>query len=82
MSNHPILGVLGGLGQGIALDQWHMANQQNQLNQLAAQQMGGQYPSYIPTWNENVPVWSEGGYELWLGKPFMSVDFCQRCLFL
>jgi len=53
---------------------------QNQLNQQMQQMVGAAMP--IPTFNEHVPVWDEGGYEPWLGKPTHRTDYCQRCMFL
>jgi hypothetical protein len=65
------------------------ANLQAQTNaahmqNYSQQPLGGLGPfaQPLPTWNENVPLWSEGGYEAWLGKPAHSVAYCQRCLFL
>ena len=68
-------GLLG--GAGFQAQQNAMNAQQN----YAQNQLGGLNIQPL-TWNENVPLWSEGGYEPWLGKPSHSVMYCQRCLFL
>lgn len=84
----------GLLGQGQAPGGLSQAsNVANYQAQLAAMQ--GQQNAYNPltgglsqayqrptTWEGNVPVWDEGGYEPWVGKVIHSVQFMQRCLFL
>ncbi len=70
-----VLGWLGGAAQNIA----------NQNQWMGQQNVAGLNPQQYPpplTWNENVPVWDEGGYEPWLGKPMHRAEFCQRCMFL
>ncbi len=65
-------------------NQLNAAAQQNQYQQAMNQQAGIAGMNYPPppTWNDHVPVWDEGGWELWLGKPMHRVEFCQRCMFL
>ena len=70
---------LGGYSQGGINQLSAAANFQNQaqaagFNNFAQQQ--------VPTWNNHVPAWDEGGWEPWLGKPDLMFGFCQRCLFL
>ncbi len=80
---------LAGIGQQNAAQQSYSnsnqglgAQAQNVAQQNAAglqQQYGAQFQ---PNWNDHVPVWDEGGYEPWLGKPPHRFEYCQRCMFL
>lgn len=68
------------------------ANYANQMQGVAGQALAnvGATPSWMNqpgpgfsfNYNDHVPVWDEGGYEPWLGKPSHTFADCQRCLFV
>lgn len=55
-------------------------NYQQAAQNMAANMVGASLMT--PNWNDHVPVWDEGGYEPWLGKPQHRTEHCQRCMFL
>ena len=55
-----------------AQNQWY-----GQQNVAGLNHQGYSFPNY----NDHVPIWDEGGYEPWIGKPMHRAEFCQRCMF-